>query len=432
MDYNQSEQTRILSQNGIITAKSPLWMDVACFLIPSFIFVEIKLLGRLFAPELFLLLTLLFLAQQWPRLSATLPKKLLILGGFWLLSQVVTDVIRSTPFVDYSRGWLKIIFILVNFSAIYLLIGGMRRRILLFAWGVAFGQVLQYFLNPSVYAQGNVWKFGIGAGITLIIVLIGQLLFIRHKQYIAMGLIAGAATLNFVMGFRSLGAIALVTVGYLIVQRYQKKTEIPEVKLNLKRSIIFLAMAVIIGYGIILCYGHAAKSGWLGEEAQDRYELQASGKYGVLLGGRTELLVSSIAIMDSPIIGHGSWAKDQKYVDLLAELIILYDYEKAYLGESELIPTHSFLFGAWVESGILGAVFWLWIISIIFRVLFYMFRIKESLSPLIVFTCFTLGWNILFSPFGAEHRFYTGFYISILLFAWGSIKYIEKNQQLRT
>ena len=50
-----------------------------------------------------------------------------------------------------------------------------------------------------------------------------------------------------------------------------------------------------------------------GEDVQKKYQMEASGKYGVLLGGRTELLASLPAVYDSPILGHGSWAKDRIY-----------------------------------------------------------------------------------------------------------------------
>ena len=45
-----------------------------------------------------------------------------------------------------------------------------------------------------------------------------------------------------------------------------------------------------------------------------------AGEYGLLLGGRSEFLVSSLAVLESPVIGHGSWAKDCRYASLYVEL----------------------------------------------------------------------------------------------------------------
>src|SRR5258708_14335741 len=87
---------------------------------------------------------------------------------------------------------------------------------------------------------------------------------------------------------------------------------------------------------------------------------------GVLLAGRNEFLAAGSAIRDSPFIGHGSWAKDPKYKAILYDRLAELGYRK--MGpelESDVIPSHSYVFGAWVESGILGAVFWCWALWLI-------------------------------------------------------------------
>jgi len=92
--------------------------------------------------------------------------------------------------------------------------------------------------------------------------------------------------------------------------------------------------------------------------------MQAHGEYGLIVGGRSEILVSAQAIMDSPILGHGSWAKNEEYAAMLNYLRESMGYVAQGKHESGLIPTHSHIFGAWVEAGILGAVFWLWILTV--------------------------------------------------------------------
>ena len=60
-----------------------------------------------------------------------------------------------------------------------------------------------------------------------------------------------------------------------------------------------LALAMV---GTLQLYDVAASEGWLGADAQAKY-LQQSGALGVLVGGRSEVLVSSQAVIDSPILG---------------------------------------------------------------------------------------------------------------------------------
>ena len=141
---------------------------------PLLMWLEIRLVGRLFVTELILLAALPFLLLLRGRLlAAPLPRMFLLLAAMWLLSQIVTDFYRDTPFIDYSRGWSKITFTTTNFMAIYLLIYGSRQRIVLFTIGVVFGGYLSYLINPSEFALSQPWKFGVGnATIALATVLV--------------------------------------------------------------------------------------------------------------------------------------------------------------------------------------------------------------------------------------------------------------------
>jgi len=174
-----------------------------------------------------------------------------------------------------------------------------------------------------------------------------------------------------------------------------------------------------VGVGVFQMYNYAARSGLLGDDAQEKYRTQAYGEYGVLLGGRSEVLVSSRAILDSPFLGHGSWAKDYQYSSLLDELRQQAGYSTGIEDDKGLIPTHSHLLGAWVEAGLLGAIFWVWILSLPVRVLMKPHGILDYLTPLMAFVAFLLIWDILFSPYGAERRFVTPYYIVVMLTALG-------------
>src|SRR5207249_4985632 len=107
-----------------------------------------------------------------------------------------------------------------------------------------------------------------------------------------------------------------------------------------------------------------------GAPAAQKYREESAGRFGVLLGGRPELFASSIAIADSPLIGHGSWPKDPKYTNDLLSVLSRNGYQPgggllySIQHSDYLIPTHSFLFGAWVEAGLLGAVFWLVVLAL--------------------------------------------------------------------
>jgi hypothetical protein len=394
--------------------------DLLAFGIPSLMFLEFDIVGRLFLPEVMLLgLFLLLLPLRWRRLTAKWPKWLIVLMLSWLFAQIVTDAIRATPFHDWARGWSKIAFLTLNFSALYMLLSLRRSRMIIFASGVALGQILEFFITPNIYAEGDPWKFGVGHAVTLVAVLCTQTRVFRVVPLATEALLTSVALLNLQLGFRSLALICVATLAFVLVQRYSKV-------LSTRRRINFkvigtLGLVIVAGVAAAQGYEYIALKGWLGDEVREKYELQSSGTFGILLGGRAELLGSTQAIIDSPIIGHGSWAKNPTYAALLVDQLLELGYESPQREETDLIPTHSYLLGAWVESGIIGAIFWFFVLAFLLKVLLFLFRTRDAISPLAAFVIFELTWNILFSPFGAEARFNTAFYLVLLVSVFSTL-----------
>ena len=127
--------------------------------------------------------------------------------------------------------------------------------------------------------------------------------------------------------------------------------------------------------------------------------------------------------MDRPILGHGSWAKNPGYAARILDARIHgYDIHYTSHVQSDLIPTHSHLMGAWVEAGVLGALLWLWAIFLVLRVLANLYITREPLGPLLAFIGFLMLWDILFSPFGAERRLTVPFNLVLMMFAWDVLR----------
>jgi len=229
------------------------------------------------------------------------------------------------------------------------------------------------------------------------------------------------------MGFRSLGGLCLLTTVYLALQRRTQHRVNWARPVRLRR-IIMLGTILVVGALIIVgVYEYAASSGFLGDTAKSKYTAQ-SGKFGILIGGRTEILVSGKAVMDSPVLGHGSWAKNWDYAELLLELRQRWGYAPLGINKLGLIPTHSYLMGAWVESGILGAVFWFWVLFLPAWTLACLSQTQTHLSPLIAFFAFSLIWNVLFSPYGAQQRIISPYHIIVLMIFLSSYKLKRKSK----
>ena len=390
--------------------------DLLVLLIPASAFAEIHLVGRLFAPDLLLLAMLPFvLASNLSALRQHLPKTFLALGIVWLAGQVATDLIRSTPFEDYSRGWAMIIVTLTNFTALYVLLAHDARRIVLYTLGSAAGKLLTYFLNPGTFAAAEPWKFGYGSAITLLIVLIASFANARSRSFGAIALMMFAAALNLYNGFRSLAGECFLTAAYLLLQRIAFLRRDRGGQITVAGALFAFATLALSSLAILQIYEYSASEGMLGYAAEHKYEIENSGRYGVLLGGRSEFLLGLEAALDSPLIGHGSWAKDWRYAARADTMMSGFGYQTSGPADSWDIPEHSHLVGAWVNAGILGAVFWLWILWLPAGVLGRLYNAYDALSPLIVFVAFVLAWDVMFSPYGAERRFITPYYVIVMM-----------------
>ncbi|MDP3972821.1 MAG: hypothetical protein Q8P61_07940 [Candidatus Nanopelagicales bacterium] len=385
-------------------------LNLCSFAVPALSFIEFVVVGRLILSELLMLAMLPWLRRAPDRLS--LPRWLVVLWAGWLLSQVATDLMAGSAFEDFARGWASIVFTLTNLMAI-LVLAATPKRARLFALGLAAGGVLGYLFFPHPYAADDPWKWALAlpVGFAVAAGLSGRVG--ARLRLFTIGALGIFGALNLILGFRSLGGVSFLTAGYLILSAaVRRPTAFRRFAARPGMALAFLAVAVL---GVLQLYEAAASQGWLGSDAQAKYEMQ-SGPLGVLVGGRSELLASTQAIVDSPILGHGSWAKDFTYVDVLADRRSSLGYEVGF-GYSDLglIPAHSYLMGSWVWAGLLGGVFWLGILGIAVRLLTRLYAFGVELAPLLVFSTMLLLWSIAFSPYGSSQRIVATYGIALCL-----------------
>ncbi len=384
--------------------------------------MEFELVGRIFASELILTALLPFLV--WRRgswLRRPLPRTFLVLAGLWLAGQITTDLVRESDFADYSRGWAKIAFTISNFCSLYLLLYGNRRRFLLFAVGIVVGSALR--LAQPVYIDMSyalTWKFLLGTTATLGLVLLSQTRPLANLRFMPALAMLALGFYSLILGSRSLAGVTMLASVFLVVSRGTRYRAPAGRGATVREALVVSVAGLGLAAAVLALYGFAATAGYLGEQAHALYQTQGLGDFGVLLGGRPEFYAAIRAVLDSPILGHGSWARNSEYALDIMDLS-RFGYDTYMREDLELIPTHSHLMGAWVESGILGAVFWGWVLVLLARVLLSLHRLGEPLGPMIAFFALLLAWDIPFSPFGAERRFLNPYYIVTFMFAWDQI-----------
>ena len=399
--------------------------DIFVFLIPCLRFVEFHVVGLLSGSDLLLFVAFIFLVFRGGiRITTPTGKTLIALCSLWLVSQCITDIVRHTAFADYARGWSNIGLTLVNFAVLYTLLYGRPRRLLLYAWGLVVGSALTFLISPDELMAADPWKFGISYPATLAILLLASKKNCRGHWPITLSVMLGL--INIFMGTRNQGGACLAVALYLLVTRYMRRRSKDSSKLK-AATLMAIAASIILGaVGILWAYQYAASAGILGEDAKTKYEGQSSGKYGILLGGRTEMLGSIPAIYDSPILGHGSWAKDPTYLIEERQALAALGYsnaEEVSVDELEegLIPAHSYIFGAWVDAGIAGAVFWVWVFFLTARSLMRVYPATVVFLPLASFFAFSLLWDLLYSPYGAQMRIVSPYYVVVLMTCLGMV-----------
>jgi hypothetical protein len=383
--------------------------DAFSVIVPLLQAVELQMAGTLLASDVLLLAALPIALLRHPeRLRQRPVPTVLTLGVFWFVAQIVTDLVRNSAAEDYLRGWLKICFVLVNFTVVWLVICAHRRRFVLYGIGLAVGTILSFYTHPSGDAMRSPWKFALGIPITMLVAM----LVAHSKKYRYVGVLlplTALATVHVFEDFRILAVICFIAALYSLFLTSPKGAHFGRFRL------IMLTLTVAGGIAAFdLVYSHYAQLGVFGEYAQRKLEAQ-SGEGGLLLGGRSEILASSQAILDSPFLGHGSWARDPTYAAILDTRRAELGYKRFQGGKNDdLIPTHSYIFGSWVEAGIAGGAFWSFVLG------FTLYAIlgasgTEPLLPLFAFAGLMLSWDILFSPLGTPTRFVAPYFIAAMV-----------------
>jgi hypothetical protein len=396
-----------------------------------FLPVQVRIGGTLFLPEVLLAVALpVLLIDARRRGVHRVPHMFVVLAGIWLVGQILADVYAESSFEDYSRGWADIVVLISNVAALALLVDGQWNRIRILAAGLVVGQILQFYIDPGALAQGYPWKFGLGPPLTVGAALVASRQAVFRQRWVSVGIMLAFSFINLRLGYRTFAGVCFLTGLYVLSTARRDGHIRARRDQGLMHPVVVIVVAVIAVAGFIAVYSRAAASGALGTGVQQKYLAQRSS-LGILLGGRPQVLADMHAIMDSPILGHGSWATNARYVrDMQEELRHAgYSSERLERVGEERTGAHSQLLGAWVYAGILGIPFWLLVAGLVTSVLTRAYWFVGRNAPLVVFVAVLSAWNLLFSPFAGEQRLLVAFYIVTLLLARSTMKNADSKRR---
>ena len=182
---------------------------------------------------------------------------------------------------------------------------------------------------------------------------------------------------------------------------------------NFGMMVLLMIVLLIVGKHV---YIYAASNNYLGEKAREKYFKQSQGSSSMLkliMGGRLEFFTSIRACIDKPIIGFGPKPIDEKgYYEMMLRKYGNPDDYEAYANSIlararrgitvHAIPAHSHLGSFWLQYGIIGLVFWLYVLGMFLKYFKkYCFAIPQWYGYCAIAIASFL-WDIFFSPFSGR------------------------------
>lgn len=373
--------------------------------------------GEIYLGEFMAILYLIFHTKR--KKFSIIEKRLFQLAIVWSIAQLISDMVNDTNLLDSFKGVLAPIIFSTTILGVIAYFRNNFKLMPSFLLGVTIGALLSVVFFPDLYAQGNPWKWGLGSGIVEIIAIYTSFFQRGKNVYFLIISLSIFFVISILFDARTLATFPLISM--LLYFGVKTKKVAPFIKLFRGNwgviRLLCLIIPILLVTNLLLSsiFSSEAFLSHLSDEAAQKSRVQATGEYGILLGGRSEILISSKAFFDSPLLGHGSWAHDKngiyisEYLRLVSQLGYSQGGDNAGEYEIGLIPVHSYIMGGLVWAGILGGLFWIFLINI---VVINFIKFMPELSYYYYLGILILLWNIFFSPFGAFARWNTAIFLS--------------------
>ena len=382
--------------------------------------ISIRVVGILAISDIISILLIPFLISRRNMFVDSRFRKLLFFLFLWFVATFISDIVNESNLINSLKGFFTLVPFFSSLLFAYWVLRQNIRLIIPFLLGYSISFLLSAGFGIDAYYQEslarnnltNASQLGHYSKIILWVIasfINGYFVLVYYKKKPKMvALILFILSLFLLIkGVRSSFLICfLVSVILLLIEK--QTFNIPYTgkswtkKLNKKKGvfILFIIASIFISKSL---YEYGAENGILGEEEEIKYRLQSNSKLG-LLSGRPGVVIAYYAILDSPLFGHGSYARDEKgfsyeagtmVTDLGQSMDILYDN----IGE-EQIEAHSHILQAWVNNGILATFFWFYVLFGIAGKFYrnYLFSKPEFFAYALI-SLLSLYWSILFNPF---------------------------------
>jgi hypothetical protein len=378
----------------------------------------VKLIGYMSFLEVWFLATAPLKMQQLLQAAGRNPMTIIFtcLWIAWCFATVASDIVNSNRSDLMARGIARSFFhgfLVLSFLRVWL---NNHNKIEYFLAGYPFSMLLsRYIFRDGSETMRQLtgaeldwsWKTETNYYISTALFALAARYYRRSPWGVA-ALCAATGVLNMAMGSRSGGLAQVLGAGLMlvftgrVVARDGLADFIRRRRKVFTRIVVGSLAAVVVGAATYKLFSYAAKEGYLGDQERIKLEEQESVTGGVLVGGRFGFFVGLWAVAHKPLLGHGSWPLDvYGYTEETANYLGVDNREiKLSTKRVSWIPSHSAIIGGWVEHGIPGFLFWLFVVYLLFVNYPRAAIVFPEYAGLYSLIAATFGWSIFFSPGG--------------------------------
>lgn len=373
------------------------WLGLASFACGTSIGVKLDIVGDLYLLEVLLVLLVVQCILSRGLGRGFVPSVFLgffAAGVVTFFGYLLSDLIAANEPWQYLKGWGRVALLIIDTAALMLLAAHGRQNLWWLAVGIGVGGVVTLVAGGVPFTK---WKLGYGEYVTILVVTLAPLL----PAFLATIVIAAFGVGCMFADYRSLGAACLAVAAAMLWQRMQSRGSVGKRLL----PVIVVAGVAMVAIAALLSF------------TQDQYsERRQQSNVGRYVG----LVIAWRAISESPLIGYGSWAADERFGRMFKAEVDKIDHDSTRFARvrKSLLP-HSQFLQAWIEGGILGVAFFLlYGVRIVGAV--HWFAMQRKLDPLVpAFLFFLVAgfWNLLASPFLGFMRIYIAIAVAVVAVA---------------
>jgi O-antigen ligase len=380
------------------------------FLFPLLSYFRINVIGQLSFSEILAIMHS-FTFVNLKKLYREIPdlKRVHIAYALFLIIQIVSDLVNFSSPANFLRGWATIVMAMVvtlfytsTFrNSVGLIVAFLLGELL--RYGIAGDNIVEVS-GIATFKDMGFFKFRVVPILNAVVLLLSWYLLNKKFAYrfAVVAMFLSYAILCLAFDARS-NAIFFVGIAFLLFNSSRL------IGISYKK-LAFAGVLIVISFQLFYSiYANQVLNGHLGNEHSRQQLLKSGSPYNpiaLLVAGRGQTFAAAKAILDRPLVGHGSWAID-KYGEYTKIAYIISnsedEFENLLSRRSQLlIPSHSVLLGAWVSAGMIGFLSILYIFMLFIKrsisILRYA-RIRRSpYLPIISFYMISGCWNFAFSP----------------------------------